>query len=79
MTERERDELLQGLAADMAEVKASVANLETGVANLETGVANLETGQAELKETVDAVSDGLQELRRDLEAHGMLPPQENAS
>jgi chromosome segregation ATPase len=72
MTERERDELLQGLAADMAEVKASVANLETGV-------ANLETGQAELKETVDAVSDGLQELRRDLEAHGMLPPQENAS
>ena len=37
MTERERDELLQGLAADMAEVKASVANLETGVANLETG------------------------------------------
>jgi hypothetical protein len=65
MTERERDELLQGLAADMAEVKASVANLETG--------------QAELKETVDAVSDGLQELRRDLEAHGMLPPQENAS
>ena len=66
MTERERDELLQGLAADMAEVKA-------------TGVANLETGQAELKETVDAVSDGLQELRRDLEAHGMLPPQENAS
>ena len=30
----------------------------------------------EPKATVDAVSDGLQRLRRDLEAHGLLPPEE---
>ena len=31
-----------------------------------------------VKATVDAVSDGLQDLRRDLEDHAVLPPAEAA-
>jgi archaellum component FlaC len=67
MTDQERDALLQGLAADMANVKASVANLETRLDGLDRKVDDL-------KETVDSVSDGLQDLRRDLEHHGMPTP-----
>ncbi len=40
------------------------------------GFDRLGTKVNRLDAKVDAVSDGLQDLRRDLESHGMLPPSE---
>lgn len=62
MTDQERDDLLLSMAARLDRI--------------DTRLDNLEKGQAELKQDIAAVENGLQDLRRDREAHGMLPPAE---
>ena len=44
--------------------------------DLRDRLERIEEKQGEQGETLDAVSDGLQDLRRDLEVHAMLPPSE---
>ena len=62
MTDQERDDLLLSMAARLDRI--------------DTRLDNLEKGQAELKQDIAAVKNGLQDLRRDREAYGMLPPAE---
>ena len=68
MTEQERDALLGRLEAGQKRVSEELAGLRD------------DHGKRldEIKHLVDAVDNGLQDLRRDLEQHGMLPPVEQA-
>ena len=75
MTDQERDALL-------LELRDAVRRIETDhgarLERLETGLSEIRQDVTRLQGTVDTVSNGLQDLRRDLEEHYGLPPQDQA-
>lgn len=83
MTEAERDDLLlelkknvEWLADRMEKVEPAVFDIRDQMNVVKQELLNLKEHVGRLDAKVDAVSDGLQDLRRDLESHGMLPPVE---
>ena len=69
-----RQELIEVLGEALRPIHERLDRLESRMDRLESRMDRLEQEVAGLRQDVGAVSDGLQDLRRDLESHGMLPP-----